>query len=256
MEVFMNTKTLKKINLFGKVGKIIITILLIAATVLTAICGAAAVYTATLPKDAVEITVTNHAEFKIKDSVFDSVWSALTDSFSGSEDSDPSAMLEGKGKISPAENTELNTKLKFFNQSYSSTTVISEGKEKIIDAKSSPAKYRFSDLVTLLILATLFAAAVAVALLMLQKLFGVLSVCASPFCTDFVSKLRIFGYSLLPVALFASVGETLAVRFLSAGAVSGISVQWGLFVAFAVAMCLVAVFRYGIQLQKESDETL
>ena len=109
---------------------------------------------------------------------------------------------------------------------------------------------------TLLIFATLFAASVAAALLMLQKLFKVLSVCASPFCTDFVSKLRVFGYSWLPVAVFAGIGETLAVRFLSAGRNTGVSIQWGVLVAFVVTMCLVAVFRYGVQLQKESDETL
>lgn len=100
------------------------------------------------------------------------------------------------------------------------------------------------------------AASVAAALLMLRKLFRILSVCTSPFCEDFVSKLRMFGYFLLPVALFASIGETLAVRFLSAGGSAGISVQWGILVAFAVTMCLVTVFRYGVQLQKESDETL
>lgn len=96
----------------------------------------------------------------------------------------------------------------------------------------------------------------AAALLMLRKLFRILSVCTSPFCEDFVSRLRMFGYSLLPVALFASIGETLAVRFLSAGGSAGISVQWGILVAFAVTMCLVTVFRYGVQLQKESEETL
>lgn len=91
---------------------------------------------------------------------------------------------------------------------------------------------------------------------MLQKLFKVLSVCESPFCADFVSRLRAFGYSLLPVAVFASIGDTLAIRFLSAGRNAGISVQWGILITFAVTMCLVAVFRYGVQLQKESDETL
>lgn len=91
---------------------------------------------------------------------------------------------------------------------------------------------------------------------MLQKLFKALSVCESPFCNDFVAKLRTFGYSLLPVALFSSIGNTLAVRFLSGRGNAGISIQWGILVAFVVTLCLVTVFRYGVQLQKESDETL
>ena len=119
-----------------------------------------------------------------------------------------------------------------------------------------PVEYHCSDLVTLLIFATLLSASIAAALLLLQRLFQVLSVCASPFCADFVLKLRAFGYSLLPITVFSSVGETLAVRFLSAGKNTGVFVQWGVLIAFAVTMCLVVVFRYGVQLQKESDETL
>lgn len=254
----MNAKTLLKVNRFGKVGKIIMTVLMIVAIVATIFCGAVAIYTATLPKDAVKVTVTNHAEFKINESKFASVWSMLTDSFAYATDKSPSEMLKDDkgGKILPQENTEINTKLDFFNQSYSSATIRSGENEKIIDATSSPAEYSSSDLVALFTLAALLGASAAVALLMLEKLFKVLSVCESPFCTDFVSKLRAFGYSLIPVALFASVGETLAVRFLSAGRNAGVSVQWGILVAFAVTMCLVAVFRYGVQLQKESDETL
>ncbi len=254
----MNAKTLSKVNRFGKIGGIVMTILLIAAIIFTLLIGAALIYAATLPKDAVKVTVTNHAEFKINESSFSSVWSMLVKSFSYATDKDPSAMMkdDAESKTFPTENTEFNTELNFFNQSYSSAMLRSDGSAKIIDAKSSPAEYRSSDLVMLLIFATLFASSVAATFLMLQKLFKALSVCESPFCTDFVSKLQMFGYSLLPVAVFASVGETLAVRFLSAGMNVGVSIQWGILVTFAVTMCLVAVFRYGVQLQKESDETL
>lgn len=252
----MNTKTILKVNRFGKVGKIVMTVIMIVAIITTVLCGAAAIYSATLPKDAVTVDVTNHAEFKINKKYFSSVWGMLSDGFSYATDQDPSDMLkDNDNKILPADNTEINTKLNFFNQSYSSATIRSEESSKIINAKSEPTEYRSSDLVALFAFATLFSASAFVALLMLQKLFKVLSVCESPFCTDFVSKLRAFGYSLLPVALFASIGETLAIRFLSGGG-NDISIQWGVLVAFAVTMCLVAVFRYGVQLQKESDETL
>lgn len=254
----MNSKTILKVNRFGKIGKIAMTVLLVAAIIVTFLCGVAAIYTATLPKDAVRVIVTNHAEFRIDESIFSSIWGFLASNASYAADKDPADIIEdgNKSKILPPENTELNTKLDFFNQSYSSATISSEGNEKIINAKSSPAEYRSSDLVVLFIFITLFTASVAVTLLMLQKLFKALSACQSPFCMDFVSKLRTFGYSLLPVALFSSIGETLAVRFLTAGKNAGFSIQWGILIAFAVTMCLVAVFRYGVQLQRESDETL
>lgn len=253
----MNTKILSKVNRFGKIGKIVMTVLLVLAIIFTVLIGAAAIYSETFPEDAVTVSVTNHAEFKIDKRSFSAIWSMLSTGFSYATDKDPSGMLEdGAGAIVPDENTKTDADLNFFNQSYSSATVRSEGDRKVIDAQSSPVEYHSSDLVLVLVFATLFSASVAVALLMLQKLFKVLSVCESPFCNDFVAKLRTFGYSLLPVALFSSIGDTLAVRFLSGRGSAGISIQWGILVAFVVTLCLVTVFRYGVQLQKESDETL
>lgn len=253
----MNAKTISNINRFGKVGKIIMTILLIGAILSALLSAAAAIWAASLPKDAIQVTVTQQARFRINGDTFPSLWSMLSDGFSYASDSDPSAMLKDDGGIIlPPEGTTLQTKLKFFDQSYSSASIRSENGAKVIDAASDAAEYRSSDLSALFASAALFAAAIAAAALMLRKLFQALSVCTSPFCADFVARLRAFGWSLLPVALFASIGETLAVRFLSAGESAGISVQWGVLLTFAVTMCLVTVFRYGVQLQKESDETL
>ena len=84
----------------------------------------------------------------------------------------------------------------------------------------------------------------------------VLATSETPFCDGLVKALKAFGFSLLPVALFATISETLSAAFLTAGKSGGLQIQWGVLLAFAVTMCLVAVFRYGVQLQKESDETL
>lgn len=254
----MNEKTQRNIHRFGKAGTVILTILMIAAVIITLLLGTAAIYTATLPKDAVVVSVTNRAAFRINENIFSSVWGMLVENFQYAADTDPSAMLSSteSDPLLPPEDTELTVNLHFFNQSYSTATIRSEEGNKVIDATSAPEEYRSSDLMVLLAFAALTAAASAAGLLILQKLFKVLAVCASPFCTDFVVRLRNFGYSLLPVVLFASIGETLAVRFLSAGKSGGIFVQWGLLIAFAVTMCLVTVFRYGVQLQTESDETL
>lgn len=91
---------------------------------------------------------------------------------------------------------------------------------------------------------------------MLRRLFAVLTKCESPFCCEVVNRMRGFGFSLLPVAAFASIGETMLESFLTAGKSTNVSIQWGILIAFVVTMSLVAVFKYGVQLQKESDETL
>lgn len=254
----MNAKTLAQINRFGKIGKLAMTLLLIAAVAVVLLCSVAAAYIAALPKDALQVTVTNHAEFRINTQNFSDLWYYLVDGVSYAAEGDPSVMFrdDSDSRLLPPEDTELNTELNFLNRAYTSATVRSQEDDKIIDAKSAPAEYRSSDLAALAVFAALVAASSAAALWALRKLFGVLSTCESPFCLDFVSRLRAFGYWLLPIAVSATLEESLARRFLSAGRTAGVAVQWGVLIAFGVTMCLVTVFRYGVQLQKESDETL
>ena len=253
----MNSKTLSNFHKFGKVGKIAMTVIMVIAILATAASLAATIFVAALPKDALTVRVTNHAEFRINEKNFDSLWGILAEGFSYAGDTSLEEMLSDEGaKIAPPENQEFETELSFFDQSYSSAKIYSDGNIKVMDAKSSPAEYRSTDLVSVLIFLTLFVASVAAALFMLKRLFSVLAKCDSPFCEEFVKKMKAFGFSLLPVALFATVGETLSTAFLSAGGDAGIHIQWGMFIAFAVTMCLVTVFKYGVQLQKESDETL
>ncbi len=70
-----------------------------------------------------------------------------------------------------------------------------------------------------------------------------LTKCESPFYCEVVNRMRSFG-------------ETMLESFLTAGKSTNVSIQWGILIAFVVTMALVAVFKYGVQLQKESDETL
>ena len=253
----MDSKTLSNFHKFGKAGKIAMTVLMVIAVLATAVSCVAAIFVATLPKDALTVRVTNQAEFRINEKDFNSLWGILVESFSYAGDASPEDMLsDGRDKITPPENQVFETELSFFNQSYSSAKIYSDGNTKIMEAKSSPAEYRSTDLVSVLIFLTLFVASVAAALFMLKRLFAVLAKCESPFCEELVKKMKAFGFSLLPVALFATVGETLSTAFLSAGRDTGINIQWGILIAFAVTMCLVTVFKYGVQLQKESDETL
>lgn len=253
----MNSTTMSNFQRFCRVGKTVMLVLIVIAALATVASAVSAIYVAALPKDALTVSVTDNAEFRVNSSNLDSLWSILADGFSYSESSSPEKMLSGSSdKITPPENQTVNTKLSFFNRSYSSAKIYSDSDTKVIEAQSSPAEYSSSDLVSVLAFAALFGASAAVALYMLKRLFAELEKCDSPFCDEIVKKMKAFGFSLLPVALFASVGETLAKAFLTAGNGAVVSVQWGVLIAFAVTMCLVTVFRYGVILQRESDETL
>ena len=117
-----------------------------------------------------------------------------------------------------AEEQQDQAAVTLFGSLYTSAAMRREGEQMVIETVSTPNTYTCADAARLLIFAALASAASAAALL-------------------------------------ASVAETVARRFMSAGA-TAVYIQWGLLIAFAVTMCLTVVFHYGVQLQKESDETL
>lgn len=253
----MNDAIRKKVNRFGKTGKTVVTVLLVLSLITAVLSGIAAAYIFAQPGDVMTVHVTSQAEFRIDENYFADAWSMLCDGFTYAGDALPQNILPASGaQVLPPEDTALDADLSFFHQSYSSALVHADGNEKVISAASGAKAYQPSDLAAITLCFALSAAVLAAVLFVLRRLFAVLSVCETPFSADFVSALRTFGYSLLPLALLASIGETLAARFLSAGKMAGVQVQWGILLAFAVTMCLVTVFTYGVQLQKESDETL
>ena len=253
----MDSKTLSNFHRFGKVGRIVITILMVVTIMVTAVCAVAAVYVSTLPREALSVRVTEYAEFRINEEKFQDLWRMLANRVSYAGDTVPEGILSGaSGAAVPPEGQNFETDLSFFDHAYSSAQIYSDGGTKVIEAKSAPAEYRSTSLIPVLISLTLRCACEAVALLLLRRLFAVLAVSETPFCDLLVKRLKTFGLSLLPVALLATVSETLSAAFLSAGADRGLRIQWGILLAFAVTMFVTIVFRYGVQLQKESDETL
>lgn len=57
----MNSNTIAKFHLFGKVGKIVMTVLSVIAALITVSCCIATAFTATLPEDALTVRVVEHA---------------------------------------------------------------------------------------------------------------------------------------------------------------------------------------------------
>ena len=225
----MNANTLKRVHQFGKVGKIVLTVLLVVNILATAAAGVTSAVMAALPRDTVSVSVTSQAVYQSSGKFAEDLWQVLM----GGRQFENVAVTNG----------------------YASADMRIEGDQMVIETTSAPMTYTCGDVVRILLFTALASAATAVMLWLLRKLFKVIEGCQSVFCEELVKKMKAFGWSLLPVAVLASVAETVARRFMATG-VTGIYIQWGLLIAFAVTMCLTVVFHYGVQLQRESDETL
>ena len=71
------------------------TVLMVIAILAAAASCVATIFVSTLPKNALTVRVTNHAEFRINEKNFDSLWDILADGFSCAGDVSPEAMLSG-----------------------------------------------------------------------------------------------------------------------------------------------------------------
>ena len=139
-------------------GKITMTVLMVIAILAAAASCVATIFESTLPKDALTVRVTNHAEFRINEKISIPVGYSCRWFFLMRGTQAPEAMLSGgNDKIIPPEDQDFNMEFSFFNQSFSSAKIHSEENTKVIEATSSPAEYRSANLVSVLIFATLFA---------------------------------------------------------------------------------------------------
>lgn len=252
----MDSNTLSKYRLFGKAGKIVTTVLAAVSLLITLCCGAAAGFVAALPENALTVSVVENTRLRFDAESFETLWNILGGSFGYSGESMPDYFSQSGGKsVTPPDNEQFQAELKLFDRSYDSAEFNTGKNEKVMQAEASPAQYNAKDLVRVFAFAALLAASATLALWLLRRLFAALTKCDSPFCDEIVSRMRSFAYSLLPLAVFASISETVTDSFLSAGK-SSFSVQWGVLIAFVVTLALVAVFKYGVWLQTQSDETL
>ena len=115
----MKTDTIKKAHRFGKLGSIITMILAIVTAIMTVAAVIATVFTASLPEDAVVVSMKNNAEISINAEKFDTFWNMLADGFSYSSSGDPSGMLSDGEKINPPEDQEMRMNISFFNNDFS-----------------------------------------------------------------------------------------------------------------------------------------
>lgn len=253
----MNNTTLLKVRRFGKIGALVSLILFAAALLLAAAVTVGTVWLAALPGDGVTVSMTGSAEIRVGSESFPGLWSILADSVAYAADGGPGdAQSEAYKPFLPPEDQEIRVGLSLFSSDFTSAVIRTQGDQKVIDAVTDPSVYRLNDLILVLAAGIVFLLSAAAALWLLRALFRALAADGSPFSEAVVRKMRAFSFALIPVAVFSSAGETLATAFLSAGRDGGICIQWGVAAAFLITLCLATVFRYGVQLQRESDETL
>ena len=221
----MENSIKRKINIFGKVGKIITTVIIVLLLVAEGAMLAGTIALAIIPHDAVTADVEAKANVKI--------------------DADYFNMKDGEIKI-PGKVTVFSTKL-------DPRFEVKNGTAEL-NAETGNLHFDLADVIKLLAVGMVKLAAVIVALYFFKALMKEFSLCDTPFSDGVIRKMRNFAIALIPTMLLSSLFKSVAGGMLA----DRFTFDFDLLpVAFVVVVfVLTAIFRYGAQLQREHDDTV
>ncbi len=238
----MEKSSIKKVNVAGTVGyviSILIMIATIAGMVITAIAAAAAI---SVSDDEVKVAVSSNYEISATGNILNKLNSFMK--VGDVKDLNELLSEENNGK-----DVNVNDK----DISYINVNKTENGLE--IKARSNEDTYSIKKILFALIVQFLLLASITVALHMVNKLMKALKKCETPFSDDVIKYMNRFAYSLIPAVVL---------NMLTSSSWDSIKIGTGFDFSFDVAsvflvvivFVLVIIFKYGAQLQKESDETL
>lgn len=225
----MENSVKRKINIFGKVAKIITTIIIVCLLVAEGFMLVGGIIVAIVPKDSVTVDVTANADASINTSYF-------------GLDGNRFYVNLGKSKIMLGDfgTGDIN---------------ISNSDGKLsLSGGIKDMRFDLNTALQAIICGMLSLAAIITALYFFKALMKEFMTCDSPFTDGIVKKMRAFAIALIPCA--AVIEGTKA----AVGAFVGNSFSLNIdlvTVAFVlIIFVLTMVFKYGAMLQKEHDETV
>lgn len=228
----MNTQLVKRMNTVGKVGKIITLIVFILLIIGTVALLAGAITLTALPADTVKAQISAQADVTFNKDVFGSVGDSIVD---GVNDNAGTTHSIGSGTAAISAE-EVNG-------------------EAVLHVDAKDLTVKSGDFAPALWMAMIACASQAVCAFYFRLLMKELSVALSPFTDGVIKRMKRFAIVLLVCAGVSSICKMVVGAILTMGHVA-FSIDFGPVITALIIFVLVVVFRYGAQLQKESDETL
>ena len=226
----------KRINTIGKVCRILSVVFLVLMIIATAGLLTAGTVLSLVPQDLVRAELKAGAEIEV-------TGSAVKDMSDDEAEQIAKSVNDGALKL---EGGTLNVK-----------TRTNGGDSIVIATESEKIGFSLRRVGLSLLPLSLLTGSLIVAFIFLGKLMKELETCASPFTESVVKAMSAFAFSLIPFAAIRTFATSLSSSILLSGNFDvGFGVDLSTAFAVLVILLLVTVFKYGVKLQKESDETL
>ncbi len=236
----MKNSTIKRVNSLGTVGyvmSILLIICSISCMVITAIGTAGAI---AISKESV--TVRTSSDFYVASS--GNILDRLNRFIKVGGVEDLNSLITEDGEAIAVEDNDL-----------SQISVTKEGNGLNISAKTNEITFSIKRIIASLVAMFVFLGALTVTLHFAKGLMKALKNCETPFDGEVIKHMTRFAYGLLVTLIVNIIGSGIWPD-LATGSDFSPTVNIGsIFLAAAVFM-LISVFKYGAELQRQSDETL
>ncbi len=235
----MKNSAIKSINTAGLIGyivSIIMIVLTITAMVITAITAAGAM---TVSKDEINVKMNNNINITSQGNFLGKLDHFIK--IGGVDDLSNLVEKDAQAQVSDSDISQI------------SVTETDDGLS--VNVVSQDITFSVGKIIAALLFAFLFFGAVTVSLYMVKSLMKSLKSCDTPFSQDIIKKMTNFAYSLIPAVILYMLFDGFK-SSLTVGSGYEFSLNIGSVLLVAVVYILVMIFKYGAELQKESDETL
>ena len=236
----MNNQSIKKINVAGTIGYVICILLIIASIGCAAGVAIGTAGAIATRSENVRVNVSTDIDLKSDGDFFSKLNRFVK--IDGVENL--TDLISDDGKVFTPEDNDI-----------SEISVKKQNGGLAVKAKLGEKDYSMNYIIFALVVAFSYLIVITVTLYKLKALMKALKECESPFTGNVVDRMSTFSKWLIPVAVLHILNSS-AWNSLGGDSSFGLTVNLGVVLLAAVVFILVSVFRYGADLQKESDETL
>ena len=236
----MDNKRIKKINTAGTVGYVICILLIIGSIACMVGVAIGTAGAAVVSSEDINVSISTGITADSKGDFFGKLNHFIK--MDGVEDL--SDLITEDGKVFTPDDKDI-----------SEISVKKQGNGLALNAKFGEKKFTMKRIIFSLTVTFFYLGAITVTLFMLKALMKALKECDTPFSADVVTRMNTFAKWLIPTTVL-HIFNSSAWGSVGSDSSFSLTLNLGVVMLVAVVFLIVYIFRYGADLQKESDETL
>ena len=235
----MENQSVKKINIAGNIGYVI-SILLIVCSI-AAMVGVAigTIATAVVSNNEINVKIATNVDISSKGNFINKII--------------PFVSIDGVDLKNITEEAKDNIKVN--DEDISELSIQEQDGGLNIKAKTNEITISMKKITIFLVATFVYLLVVTIALYKIKSLMKSLKTAETPFTPEIIKKMTTFANTLIAVVLARTIHGGF-VTLLTSGNKFNLSFDLSSILLVAVIYLLIFVFKYGAELQKESDETV